>query len=273
MLNHPSQFPQLKKLLTTCQATLGQTQQTLATWTEAITQRASQSINLSNHRQTATQIPIQSRRAGQWLLIAIPAIALLIWNWKLLLALAIGLATMALIYSLQTRDLQPWIAGLRHWLNGPHRLLLLCVPCGSIAMLGTYLGANLWDDSHNAWLVSCILLQGLGMILGLALLSTQVLNRESDRFDNNLDNALADLTAPNPLSRLVAVRQLNRLLDQRILSPEQTRIATQALQILLSQETESLVREATLRSLDPGLMAPEFSPSENQNSESSLDIL
>ncbi len=269
MLNHPSQSPQLQKLLTTCQTTLGQTQQTLAAWIEAITQRVSQSINLSNHRQTPTQIPVQSRRAGQWLLLAIPAIALLIWNWQLLIALAVGLAAMALIYQLQTRDLQPWIAGLRHWLNGPHRLLLLCVPCGSIAMLGTYLGANLWDDTHNTWLVSCILLQGLGMIAGLALLSTQVLNRESDRFENSLDDALAELTHPNPLNRLIAVRQLNRLSDRNLLNPEQTRIANQALQLLLTQEPETLVREATLHSLEPGLMAPEFSSLE----ESGLDTL
>ncbi len=259
VLNHPLQSPKLQTLLTQLQTKLGPTQQTLATWTQTLSQTAS----------SRTQISIKSRRAGQALLFSLSAIALLIWNWQLLIALAVGLAAMALIYQLQTRDLQPWIAGLRHWLNGPHRLLLLCVPCGSIAMLGTYLGANLWDDTHNTWLVSCILLQGLGMMAGLALLSLQTVNQQSDRSDNHLDDALAELTHPNPLNRLIAVRQLNRLSDRNLLTPEQTRIANQALQLLLTQEPETLVREATLHSLEPGLMAPEFSSLE----ESGLDTL
>jgi len=227
---------------------------------EAISRQASVRLNVSRDRPIP--IPIQSRRAGQWLLLAIAAISLLLWDWKLLVAFTTGLATMALTWNLQTRDLKPWIAGLRHWLNGPHRLLFLSVPCGGLTILGTYMATSIWDSSHNAWLVSCILLQGLGMILGLSLLSMQFLEQQSDRLDNRFDETLAELTHPHPLSRLVAVRQLNRLTAQNLLSPEQARIANQALQLLLLQEPEKVVREATLRSLEPGLVQPELSPPE-----------
>jgi len=260
VLNHPLQSPKLQIFLANLPAKRRQVQKALADWMAAISRQASVRLNLSRPRPTP--IPIQSRRAGQWLLLAIAAIALLLWDWKLLVAFTTGLVATALIWTLQTRNLNPWIAGLRHWLNGPHRLLFLSVPCGGITMLGTYMATSIWDSSHNAWLVSCILLQGFGMILGLTLLSIQFLEQQSDRFNNRFDDALAELTHPNPLSRLVAVRQLNRLTAQNLLSPEQARIANQALQLLLLQEPEKLVREATLRSLEPSLVQPELAPPE-----------
>ena len=265
MLNQPFQFPWLKKLSPRLQANLQRIPATLESWFEAV---GLENWFAPSQKLQGIAIP-GGRRSRQGLLLILPALALLFWNWKMLLALAVGMVAMALVYGVQTRDLQPWIAGLRHWLNGPHRLLLLCVPCGSLAMLGTYMGASVWDYSHNGWLVSCIVLQGLGMMLGLALLSVQFLNDQGDRFDNTLDDALAELTHPNPLSRLVAVRQLNRLLDRNVLSPEQARITTQALQLLLNQEPEALVREATLRSLEPSLNQSEVS----QMDEAGLETL
>lgn len=262
MLNQPFQFPWLKKLPPHFQASLQRIPPIVESWFGA--------IGLAHWLESSQKrlgLSIPGRRSRQGLLLILPALALLFWNWKMLLALAVGMAAMALVYAVQTRDLQPWIAGLRHWLNGPHRLLLLCVPCGSLAMLGTYMGASVWDDSHNAWLVGCIVLQGLGMMLCLALFSTQFLNEQGDRFDNTLDDVLAELTHPNPLSRLVAVRQLNRLLDRNVLSPEQTRITTQALQVLLAQEPEALVREATLRSLEPSLNQAEGAPMDDAGLE------
>jgi hypothetical protein len=211
------------------------------------------------------------RWSGLGLMLLLPAAALLVWNWKLLLALAVGVAAMALVSSLQTRDWQPLVAGLRHWLTGPHRLLLLSVPCGGLAMLGTYMGASVWDDSHSVWLVACLLFQGLGLMAGLGLLSTQVFQQQGDRADHQLDETLAELTHPNPLSRLLAVRQLNRLLDRHRLNPEQIRIATQALQLLLLQESEAIVREATLRSLEPSAMRSAFSPRETSELRNERD--
>jgi hypothetical protein len=205
------------------------------------------------------------RRAGLGLILLLPAMALLVWNWKLLLTLAVGFAAMALVSSLQTRDWQPLIAGLRHWLTGPHRLLLVSVPCGGLAMLSTYMAVSVWDDSHSVWLVACLLLQGLGQLAGLGLLSRQLLQQQGDRANHQLDQTLAELTHPNPLSRLLAVRQLNRLLERRTLTPEQAHLATQALQLLLLQEREAIVREATLRSLSPSSLRPEFSPPETSS--------
>ncbi|NJN30975.1 MAG: hypothetical protein HC824_11510 [Synechococcales cyanobacterium RM1_1_8] len=207
---------------------------------------------------------LQSRSQSDWArlaLLLLPCLALLMWNWKLLLALVSGLAAMALIYGLQglqERDWQPLLTGLGQWLRGPQRLLLLCVPSGSLAMLGTYMSASIWETSHDGWLVASIVIQGLGLGLGLVLLSWQVVRREGDRHHHQLDQALQALAAPNPLTRLVAVRQLSRLLARPSLSPDQSRLISQSLQLLLSQEPEAVVREAALRGLEPRLMGGRF---------------
>ena len=185
---------------------------------------------------------------------------LVMWNWKLLLALGVGVGVMVLVYALHKLDWQHWTSVLRQWLSGPKKLLILSVGTGSVAMLGTYMAAMIWEDAHSAWLATSIFLQGTGMMVLLALLSAQILGKESDRFDVSFDQSLENLAHPEHLKRLLAVRQLHRLMAQGSLDAEQKRTVDQALQLLLHQERESAVREALLHRLQPNLKPLNLKP-------------
>lgn len=196
-------------------------------------------------------------------------IGLLWWDGKLLLAIVAGLGAMALVYSLQRWDwpglwerFQPLLLSAQ---TAPQRLLLRCVASGSLAMVGTYMGASIWQRSHDGWLLACLLLQGLGLLgllgwswfQGTGRLRRHLLAESSQTYAGlGFDEALAALAKAQPLGRLLAVHQLQRLSQQRRLSSEQERTASQALQLLLLQEPQAAVREAALRSLAPRLMAP-----------------
>lgn len=185
---------------------------------------------------------------------------LMLWNAKLVLAVVVGLGTMAAAYWLPRRDWSPAIAALaRPRFSGSQRLLLLCVGSGGVAMVGTYMGASIWEHFQDGWLVACLFFQGLAIfgLLGLWLGSERgrSLNPATSPAIS-LDAALMALAQPEPLQRLLAVRQLHRLGQQQHFSPQEQRTVHQALQLLLLQEPEAAVREAALRSLAPSLMAP-----------------
>lgn len=184
---------------------------------------------------------------------------LVMWNWKLILALGVGVGAMVLVYALQRLDWRQWLNRLRPWFAGPQKILLLSVGTGSFAMLGTYMAASVWETEHSPWLASSLLLQGLGMMVVLVFLTLQVMGREGDRLELNSDPTLFDptlfdqtldnLAHPEPLKRLLAIRQLQRLRTAGQLTSDQERVADQVLQLLLHQESEAAVREALLRSL------------------------
>ncbi len=185
---------------------------------------------------------------------------LVAWNCKLMLALGVGTGVMGLVYLLQKQNWQAWIDHLRRWCAGPQRLLLLSVASGGLAMLGTYMTVSIWEDAHSLWLASSLILLGGGMLALLLVLTTLVMGREGDRFEVDFEQVLDKLAHPEPLKRLLAVRQLQRLIDQHLLESDQQRLAEQAFQLLLHQETEPAVREALLHSLQPRLIPLNLKP-------------
>lgn len=175
-------------------------------------------------------------------------VAMLMWNWKLLLATGVGVGIMVLVYSMQYWRFSLRWSDLQRWLNGPNRQLTLAVASGVIATLTTYMAATVWSDSDSAWLAAGSILQGLGTLLTIILLVWQIVNFYTQQQESKFDELLVKLTHTDPLERLIAVRQVSKLVTRdRIDSMQQTTM--QCLQLLLLRETETVIREAVLDSL------------------------
>ncbi|MGH2415148.1 MAG: ATP synthase subunit I, partial [Microcystaceae cyanobacterium] len=73
------------------------------------------------------------RRTGKWLLGFIGIFAMLLWNWRLLLATASGMGLMLLVYRMQETNWQVYRSYWQRYLTGSNRKLTLAVGSGGIA--------------------------------------------------------------------------------------------------------------------------------------------
>jgi hypothetical protein len=175
-------------------------------------------------------------------------IAMLLWNWKLLLALLIGIGVMVLVYSMQEWDWQLRWSKIRKFLNSSNRRLVLAVISGGIATVSTYMAAAIWADSHSHWIAAGAIAQGVGTLLTLILLVWQIVNFSENREDH-LDRLLMNLTEKDPLKRLIALGQLSKFISRKRVDSSVQQDIVQCLQLLLSREEEVVVREAAFKSL------------------------
>lgn len=170
------------------------------------------------------------------------------WNWKLLLATSVGILLMLLVYTFKK---QPWQRFYRRWksfLTGYNRRLVLAVGSGSLGAFITYMTASIWADSENHWLATGSILQGLATLVTLFLLGWRI---KQDRCsETKFEQLLLDLTAVDPLKRLIVIRQLTRLAKNNRLSREQSLQLVEYFYLMLNQPQESIVSEALLDSLD-----------------------
>jgi hypothetical protein len=176
-------------------------------------------------------------------------LAMLLWNWKLLLALLVGVGVMLLVYSMQGWDWRLHWLEIRKFLNSPNRRLVLAVGSGGIATLSTYTASAIWVDSTSPWIAAGAIAQGLGTLLTLILLVWQILNLHTSREEGQLDSLLLNLTAADPLQRLIAVRQLTKLITRNRVDATVQQDVSQCLRLLLSKEEEVVIREAAFESL------------------------
>ncbi|WP_392481466.1 armadillo-type fold-containing protein [Nostoc sp. C110] len=176
-------------------------------------------------------------------------VAMLLWNWMLLLALLMGIGVMVLVYSMQKWDWQLHWSKIRKFLNSSNRRLVLAVISGGLATVSTYMAAAIWVDSHSSWIAAGAIIQGVGTLLTLILLVWQIVNFYENREEDYLDRLLVNLTDKDPLKRLIALRQLTKFISrQRVDSSVQQDVA-ECLQLLLSREEEVAIREAAFKSL------------------------
>ena len=178
------------------------------------------------------------------------------WNWKLLLATSVGILLMLVVYTFKK---QHWQRFYRRWqglFTGYNRKLALAVGSGSMGAFVTYMTASIWADSENRWLATGSILQGLGTLVTLFLLGWH-LNR--DRYsETKFEKLLLELTAVDPLKRLIAIRQLTRLAQKNRLSREQNLHLVEYFHLMLSQPQEAPIREALLDSLESfGFVQPQ----------------
>jgi uncharacterized membrane protein YhiD involved in acid resistance len=134
-------------------------------------------------------------------------------------------------------------------LNSPKRQLTLAVASGAIATVSTYMAASIWVDSNSTWIAAGAILQGLGTLLTLILLVWQIISLYTTQEDSKLDQLLTNLTEPDPLKRVITVRQLAKLVTRAQLDSSMQRNIAECLRLLLNQEQEAVIREAVFDSL------------------------
>ncbi|MEM7727526.1 MAG: armadillo-type fold-containing protein [Cyanobacteria bacterium P01_A01_bin.45] len=176
-------------------------------------------------------------------------IAMLLWNWKLLLASAVGVSSMTLVYSMQGWNWQKFWSGLHNILSSPNRRLLLAVVSGGISTFCTYLSAVILVESNNVWIAVGAILQGLATLLVLFLLACHIHSLYYVRQEKQIDRLVLQLTSQEPLKRLVAVSQLSKLAYTNDVDPSLKKNITDLLRLLLLQETEKIVQESALEGL------------------------
>ncbi|WP_348535393.1 armadillo-type fold-containing protein [Komarekiella delphini-convector] len=176
-------------------------------------------------------------------------IAMLLWNWKLLLALLIGVGVMLFVYSMQGWNWQLRWLEIRRFLNGSNRRLALAVGSGGLATVSTYMAAAIWVDSHSPWIAAVAIVQGVGTLLTLFLLAWQIVSLHGSQEEDYLEQLLINLTETDPLKRLIALRQLTKFITRKQVDASSQQNVVECLQLLLRQEKETVIREAAFESL------------------------
>lgn len=200
---------------------------------------------------------------SRWLVGLLTIVFLWSWNWQLFLAIAAGIALMVFSYLLQNGKLQPHWQKWQRFLTGSNRKFAIAVLSGGLGSFSTYLGATIWTDSENRWLATGSILQGLGSLLTLSLLGWYIWQNKQDSTEIRLEKLLVDLGDEDPLKRLVAIRQLTRLLQRDRLAAEYYYQILECYRLMLSQPQVPIVRTALLDSLQI-LGIPKVSPASSQ---------
>jgi hypothetical protein len=210
-------------------------------------QRLSQeTVNL----KTSKRLKIHRFRGpGGWLLSLTVVVAMLFWNWKLLLATSAGILVMVLVYLMQEWDWQVHWSGIRRFLNSSNRQLALAVGGGGVAAFSTYMAASIWVESDSPWMAVGAIFQGLGTLMALVLLIWQIVSRQASREEARLNGMLMNLTDSDPLKRLIAVRQLTHWGTETWLEPSHRRQIADYFCLMLNRESETTVRDAVLEGL------------------------
>ena len=177
--------------------------------------------------------------------------ALLWWlNWKLFLATTVGIILMSGCYLLQNSHWQRYYQKWQNFFVGSNRQLVLAVTIGASGAFCTYLAASVWTDAENQWLATGSILQGVVSLTTLALLWWSLRGQQATTMEAKLDQLLADLSHSDRLKRLVAIRQLTRLLVSNRLSPEHYGQSIEYYRLMLSEPQPPAIRNALLESLD-----------------------
>jgi uncharacterized protein YggT (Ycf19 family) len=191
-------------------------------------------------------------------------VAIMLWDWKLLLALLVGLVAMVLVYSMQKWDWQSHWSDVRRTFNQPHRRLLLAVVSGLVAVFSTYLATEIWVDSTSSWIATGTIVQGLATLLTLVLLVWQIVSFYGYQEEDQIDELLVNLTEKDPLKRLIAVRQLTKLVNRKRVDSHFRHNVGEYLQMLLRFEKETTIREAAFE----GLQVLDVQPLTSKNNTS-----
>jgi hypothetical protein len=176
-------------------------------------------------------------------------VAMLLWNWKLLLASSAGMGTMMFVYSMQAWRWQLHLSEIKKFLNSPNRRLTLAVISGGMACFSTYMATVIWLESNSHWLAAGVILQGSATLITLFLLTWQIVSLYGNRDENQLDNLLTNLTEKDPLKRLIAIRLLTKLITNNRIDASELQNIDQCLRLLLCHEEEAAIREAAFSSL------------------------
>jgi hypothetical protein len=189
------------------------------------------------------------RLSGQALCLMV--FALLWWmNWKLFLATSMGIGAMSACYLAQNSHWQSYCRQWRNFFVGSNRQLSLAVGTGASAAFCTYLAASIWADADNQWLATGNILQGFVSLTTLICLLWSLRGKKASSLEAKLDQLLINLSDRDRLKRLVAIRQLTRLLINNRLSAEHYQQSIEYYRLMLSEPQPAVIKDALLESLD-----------------------
>ncbi|MEL6929205.1 MAG: ATP synthase subunit I [Cyanobacteria bacterium J06600_6] len=176
----------------------------------------------------------------------------LLWclNWRLFLATSVGIAGMSFSYLAQNPHWQNYCQRWRKFFVGSNRQLALAVGTGASGAFGTYLAASVWADTDNQWLATGSILQGLMSLTTLIVVLWSLRSKKANTLEAKVDLLLLDLSDRDRLKRLVAIRQLTRLLVNNHLSAEHYQQSIEYYQLMLSEPQPAVIKDALLDSLD-----------------------
>jgi hypothetical protein len=189
-------------------------------------------------------------KSGGTLAVLAVIAALLIWNWKLLLATGTGVLVMLGVYLMQQFDWKKIPrSDLRKFFTSATGQLTLAVGSGGLATLSSYLAISICVDSESSWIAAGAIVQGLGTMAVLVLLVWQTVGRQTSGDESKLNQLVTNLIDADPLSRLIAVRQLTHLVSRDPFYQTHRQTTLDYFRLMLSSEQEPVVREAVLEGL------------------------
>ena len=177
-------------------------------------------------------------------------IVLFFWNWTLFLATSTGIGMMVFAYILQGWNWENYYYDFQKWFQGTNRRLTVAVGMGGISAFIIYLITNIWLTSHNRWMATGAILQGLVTLLIGGVLLWQTTTSQKLKNQEKFEDLLEHLTQNNQLKRLLAIRKLTNLFLQNHLTKSQQKQLNDYFQIMLSNEEEIILQEALLESLE-----------------------
>ncbi|MEN9205769.1 MAG: hypothetical protein Q6J68_01230 [Thermostichales cyanobacterium SZTDM-1c_bins_54] len=184
----------------------------------------------------------------RWLGPGVGWLLVLLWNWRLGLALLLAAATVLahfwatlpegrlLWQRLRTRLAQVW--GLA-WVRS--------VGLGAAVLLGSYTAFSVWQENPHHWEAIAGIGQELALLGVLSLLAVDLWQRRQWQQQQTLERCWEQLQAPSPQKRLLAVRTLQTLVHPG--DPETARLALEMVQLGLEREESGIVRGAMLEAV------------------------
>lgn len=192
---------------------------------------------------------------------------------KLILATGMGVGTMWGVY--HWPKWRKWINWqvLQKSVQGNNRNLVLAVASGGIATLITYIVALAWTETENRWLVMATLLQSLGTSALLGWLILQGWSQKNNQLKTSFETLVKDLTASDPLKRLIAIRSLIHLQKNSHLTDYQKEQLHEYFTLMVTTEPETKVRQALLDALQQAKQSQILLQPMKQKESSKISVL
>lgn len=176
------------------------------------------------------------------------------WNWQLLFSTSIGIGLMWLTYKVPPRQWrklgQKLMSASSFTFNENasfarhNRKLVFTVIGGSLGGAIAYMTTAIWANAENHWLAVGSILQGFGTLILLILVAWQINRTATHSHNAKFERLLGDLTAPETLKRLIAIRQLTNLAQHKALEREQKLQLMEYFHFMLTETQEVTLQEA-----------------------------
>lgn len=171
-----------------------------------------------------------------------------ILSWKLLGAIALGLAVAWGVYESQQQPHVQWIARGRKAIDRQWQTSLgKAIISGSGASLVLLSGFGLASATGRGWIAATLMLQ-TAIAIGVWTLWKQSCRETRSQtipmHAPNLDRYIHDLAHPSLMRRMIAVRRLHHVLLTKSIPVSEQHELRDYFQILLTQETDAVIRLA-----------------------------